>query len=119
MTTAPINLPEIDVIASYAYNSKAVLQHTYKESARVLENNIDGVFVECGVAGGACVGAMLSAMKHTGCVRPVHMFDSFEGIPLCGPEDACGQPGIGRPTHDINLDSSCPSPCKCPLAWVR
>src|SRR5690242_4850807 len=48
-------------------------------------NGMDGAFVECGVA----MGGSLAVMKeYAGAARAVWGFDSFEGMPALGAEDA-------------------------------
>lgn len=55
----------------------------------VIDNNIPGAFVECGVAAGNNLAAMCAAGRHG------YGLDSFEGIPWAGENDA-EQPGIGK-----------------------
>ncbi len=64
------------------------VEATYSLARMVIESELPGEFVECGVyAGGQCA-AMAKAILDLGCVhRKVHLFDSFVGIPLAGPED--------------------------------
>lgn len=64
------------------------VEASYQLARMVIECELPGEFVECGVyAGGQCA-AMARAILDLGCVhRKVHLFDSFEGIPLAGPED--------------------------------
>ncbi len=92
---------KLDQIWQSAYTTRIGLKHGYLCAAHVVGNNIRGVIVECGVANGVQVGMMARAMKDAGQVRDFHLFDSFDGIPLAGPNDA-DQPGIGKPTHDVN-----------------
>ena len=48
---------------------------------QVIKQKIPGVFVECGVwRGGSAVIMGLAAKRHDP-VRPLHLFDSFEGLP--------------------------------------
>jgi hypothetical protein len=69
---------------------------TYDICRMALERGIPGDFVECGVYAGASSAIMAKAiMEHVANRgeyalsdnRRVHLFDSFEGIPLAGPED--------------------------------
>lgn len=84
-----------------AYTTPMGLRLGYLSAYDVAARNIGGAIVECGVAQGAQIGAMALALKHAGQVRDIHLFDSFEGIPMAGPKDA-EQPGIGAPVHDVN-----------------
>jgi len=76
------------------YSSREVLQFTYDCTKRLLTDNIPGVFVECGVASGSQIGAMQNCMEVLKTDRKIYAFDSFEGIPFAGVNDA-DQPGIG------------------------
>jgi hypothetical protein len=54
---------------------------------KVVKQKIPGAFVECGVwRGGSAVIMGLAAKRHNP-VRPLHLFDSFEGLPEPGAED--------------------------------
>lgn len=90
----------INKISTIAYSFKETVLNTYELTKRVIENKIPGVFLECGVAAGAQIAAMqLANTEH----RLILAYDSFEGIPLAGPNDI-DQPGIGLPTHNVNAD---------------
>jgi len=92
----------LDKIAQFAYSHRETVQHTYDMTLRALE--LDGCLVECGVGAGAQIAAMKWAMLGLS-MKPVYAFDSFEGIPLGGPDDA-EQPGIGMMKHNPNLPLS-------------
>lgn len=47
----------------------------------VLEQNVPGSFVECGVWKGGSSAIMALAIKNAGQERHLHLFDSFEGLP--------------------------------------
>jgi len=81
------------------YSSEEVLMFTYKMSIDILEKDIKGDFIECGVAAGSQIGAMQQAMLDKQISRTIWGFDSFEGIPFAGINDK-EQPGIGE--IDIN-----------------
>jgi O-methyltransferase len=81
------------------YSSEEVLMFTYKMSIDILEKDIKGDFIECGVAAGSQIGAMQQAMLDKQIPRTIWGFDSFEGIPFAGINDT-EQPGIGE--IDIN-----------------
>jgi O-methyltransferase len=81
------------------YSSEEVLMFTYKMSIDILEKDIKGDFIECGVAAGSQIGAMQQAILDKQISRTIWGFDSFEGIPFAGINDT-EQPGIGE--IDIN-----------------
>lgn len=78
------------------------IEHTYILTQHAL--SVPGIFVECGVAYGGSAAAMLTAMIDANDIRDLHLFDSFQGIPLAGPRDT-DQPGLsnGQFLADVNL----------------
>jgi O-methyltransferase len=48
---------------------------------QMLNQNVPGVFVECGVWKGGSSAIMALAIKNAGHERHLHLFDSFEGLP--------------------------------------
>lgn len=74
-----------------AYSTRATIDNTKYYTQQILDKNIRGALVECGVAGGAQIGAMHSVC---GTSRWIYGFDSFQGIPLASRDDD-EQPGIG------------------------
>lgn len=78
----------LDYAAQIAYSTKETLQLTYDLALKQLE--VEGDYVECGVAAGAQIIAILHA---SGNQKVVHAFDSFEGIPLPSNRDN-QMPGI-------------------------
>ena len=56
-------------------------RHLWKACKQVLSRNVPGCFVECGVWRGGSSAIMALAMKNAGSQRPLHLFDSFEGLP--------------------------------------
>ena len=89
-------LDKIHKAGSNSYSTLAALYNSFEIAAFCIQNNIPGDFVECGVAVGAQVAAMALAGQIIGAPRIIHLFDSFEGIPLAGPNDD-QQPGIVGP----------------------
>ena len=87
-------------LSGYAYwNHVQRGFQTYLMTRALLAENVPGVLVECGVGFGGMPGAMALALKRDQAKRPIHLFDSFKGIPWAGPKDA-EQPGIGKITTD-------------------
>jgi len=85
-------IPELNKFARSAYSNHDTIQNTYDLS--VLASEIEGDFVECGVALGAQIGVMGYALDKKKSSKKVYAFDSFAGIPLAGKFDTV-QPGIG------------------------
>lgn len=87
-----------------AYSTRNTIDNTKAYTRRVLSQRIPGAIVECGVAGGAQLGAVQDVFREMGESRRwVYGFDSFQGIPLASAEDDV-QPGIG-PKADISYNS--------------
>jgi O-methyltransferase len=63
----------------YPYTTGAMIrqQNLYRLAQDVETNRIPGAIVECGVLDGGTAALMASATKN----RPVHLFDSWEGLP--------------------------------------
>jgi hypothetical protein len=79
--------------AQRAFSTVQGIQHTYILARHALK--VPGVFVECGVALGSSAAAMFQAAIDAWQQRDLHLFDSYEGIPLAGPKDH-GQPGLAK-----------------------
>ncbi len=93
--TAEQILNHMDAIGKGAYSHFNTLQNSYNMAIHCINNNIEGDFVECGVAAGSQIAAMGLAMKVKDTSRTIWAFDSFEGIPLGNPKFDSSQPGIG------------------------
>lgn len=101
-----MNVPsESEAILSriFGFSSVATIRETYLVAKRALE--VHGCFVECGVATGGGAAPMALALVETNDQRPLHLFDSFEGLPHCGPKDK-GQ--MGHPPGNYLLDPELP-----------
>lgn len=90
---------------------------TYLCARDVIERAIQGDFCECGVYAGAHCAVMARAImdantRSGGATyadgRRVHLFDSFEGIPLIGPEDT-----------DMTIAGNPPGSASCGLKDVQ
>lgn len=93
---------KLDEIAKFAYSHKETVLHTYYTACSLIEDVVNGCFVECGIGAGAQIAAMQLANQQMKANRTIWGFDSFEGIPLAGPNDT-EQPGIGKIQHDVNV----------------
>ncbi len=95
-------LEKLHLIVQSAYSTFPTICNSYELSVECIKNNIPGDFVECGVAAGAQVGAMALACQQLKSNKKIHLFDSFEGIPLASANDT-QQPGVGDITHNTNV----------------
>ncbi len=86
-------------ISQFAYSFPVTIQNSYDMAINIVNNNIEGDFVECGVAAGAQIGAFQYALSVAQKYRKIWAFDSYEGIPLAGEFDT-EQAGIGAITHN-------------------
>jgi len=83
---------EMDMLGSIAYSRKETLEQSYQLALKYALSK--GVYIECGVAAGAQIGAMALALSQVNSNKPIFGFDSFEGIPIAEAKDK-QQPGIG------------------------
>lgn len=97
-----VNLIKLKEFSLSAYSNLETILNTYLLSLEAL--SIDGDFVECGVAAGAQVATMSYACQQYNINKTIHLYDSFEGIPLASKDDT-EQPGIGKITHNIDVDN--------------
>ncbi len=83
----------LDNVGKCAYSTFDTILNSYNSSLHVIENKIEGDYVECGVAAGSQIASMGIACKVKGEKRKIWAFDSFEGIPMaCEKDDQ--QPGV-------------------------
>ncbi len=81
------------------YSTWETIELTYLYAKKMVDENIEGDFVECGIAAGNNLGAMCMAGRHG------YGFDSFEGIPWVGEFDD-QQPGMSAiPKHRPGISS--------------
>ena len=81
------------------YSTWQTIELSYQFAKQMIDENIEGDFVECGVAAGNNLAAMSLAGRHG------FGFDSFEGIPWAGENDD-QQPGMVSKTTNKGLSSS-------------
>lgn len=80
----------IEQIGTRALSSASTVQASYDIARLAIARGVSGDFVECGVFAGvqsACMAKVLMDFGIAARGRKVHLFDSFAGIPKCGPED--------------------------------
>ena len=94
----------LDVIAGTLYSTRETQMSSYNLGKYVVENNIEGDIIECGVAMGGNFASMILGVTSipTGEQRKFWGFDSFQGIQLAGKKDT-QQAGIGEITHNTDV----------------
>ena len=65
----------------YTMTTPVRCRRLWDSCKQVLEQNVPGSFVECGVWKGGSSAIMALAIKNSGQNRHLHLFDSFEGLP--------------------------------------
>lgn len=84
------------------YSSEEVLNFTGEITKQLIDNNIQGALVECGVAAGSQIAMMQRTLIENNTTRSIWGFDSFEGIPYATNKDD-QQPGIGYEVDQSKL----------------
>ena len=84
----------IYLIKPYSMVGRSGLFFTYDIAAEIEKNNIDGCFVECGVARGGCSALMAMVASEYKSNRKIWLFDSFEGLTDPTIEDEYNDPLI-------------------------
>jgi hypothetical protein len=94
----------LDLIAGSLYSTKETQVNSYEMGKYVVQNNIEGDIIECGVAmAGNFASMILGAVSiPEGKNRKFWGFDSFQGIQLAGKKDT-QQAGIGDITHNTDV----------------
>jgi hypothetical protein len=94
----------LDIIAGALYSTKETQMNSYNLGKYVVENNIEGDIIECGVAMAGNFATMIlgATSLAQGQSRKVWGFDSFVGIQLAGKKDT-QQAGIGAITHNTDV----------------
>lgn len=81
-------------ISKSAYTTLAGIRNTEWCTNRVLQDNIEGDLVECGVGAGSQLGVMCVTMNDIEKKRKIWAYDSYQGIPMACEKDTA-QAGIG------------------------
>ena len=94
----------LDIIAGALYSTKETQMNSYNLGKYVVENNIEGDIIECGIAmAGNFASMILGAISlPQGESRKFWGFDSFVGIQLAGKKDT-QQAGMGAITHNTDV----------------
>ncbi len=95
------------MVSKHGLADTETMEATFDIARSLIERNIPGDFVECGVYAGAQAALMARALQeYGGGGRRVHLFDSFEGIPIAG-------------EHDHELQGKPAGESACSLASVK
>jgi len=92
-------------ILHHAYSTATTFDHSYWVGQEVVRKGLKGDIVECGIAAGANLAAMVLGLRAIGGKNKPYGYDSFEGIQLAGKNDT-EQAGIGKIMHDVNVPES-------------
>lgn len=106
MPTGPVisrETVESRLRAIFGFSSVDTIRLTYVVAKQAMD--VEGCFAECGVAGGGGSAPMALALMEYGDGRPLHLFDSFQGLPFCGVHDK-GQ--IGHEPGNYLIDPNLP-----------
>ncbi len=79
-------------VKPYTMTSRVGLLATYDSTKRAVRGQIDGSFVECGVARGGCSALMALVAREENTGRKTWLFDSFEGLPEQSEADGVQKP---------------------------
>ncbi|MGO8682732.1 MAG: TylF/MycF/NovP-related O-methyltransferase [Limisphaerales bacterium] len=96
-------------IRRYTLTNPTRCRTLWDQCKKVLDANVVGSFVECGVWRGGSSATMGLAIRHSGQTRDLHLFDSFEGLPEPTEKDGslakeyCG----GRASGELRSVSHC------------
>jgi hypothetical protein len=73
----------VETVRPYTMVADDGIKLAMRATIHVIQSNIPGALVECGVWRGGCSAALLLAQRAVfgRVVRPVYMLDSFEGLP--------------------------------------
>lgn len=108
--------PIIAQVRSHSMVADDALLFSWKTACELIEAGVEGALVECGTwMGGCSFGLALAQQAVFGkVVRPVHMLDSFEGLPPAGKRDGpAAHLYQSRPDDPGFLDN-----CRAPLDTV-
>src|SRR3990172_4855110 len=84
------------IVRPYTMLSYERMITLYQQVVHCEKAGLPGGFVECGTWKGGAVGIMaLANLRHGDRRRPIHLFDSFEGIPEPD-EDVDGEKAVGE-----------------------
>ena len=68
-------------VKRFTMTSPQMCRRLWNQCHQLLQSNVSGCFVECGVWKGGSAAIMGLALQHANQKRDLHLFDSFEGLP--------------------------------------
>jgi|VirMetMinimDraft_7_1064189.scaffolds.fasta_scaffold11732_6 O-methyltransferase len=83
-------------IFQYCYATEQTCYNTIDMVNYIINNNIQGDIIECGVGGGGQIALIKSALANRNETRNIIAFDSYEGIPFGIEAKDKEQAGIGK-----------------------
>lgn len=83
-------------IFQYCYAEESTCHNTIDMVNYIINNNIQGDIIECGVGGGGQIALIKSALANRETTRNIVAFDSYEGIPYGIESKDKVQAGIGK-----------------------
>jgi O-methyltransferase len=92
-------------IRQYTMTSPARCRALWDSCKQVLDQNVSGCFVECGVWKGGSSAIIALAIKNAGQQRHLHLFDSFEGLPEPSEKDGKEAAAYSGGRNQGKLDS--------------
>lgn len=87
------------LVSPYTMTSAARIYALCEAVRFLLRTEIHGAFVECGVWRGGSAMAMALTCRAHGVLRPLHLFDTFEGMPVSSERDV--EIGSGRTAEQL------------------
>lgn len=108
-----MTIPSPDTVKTFeachwaSLGRRDVLWSTYYISRQLLDQNIEGDLVECGVFSGTHPAMMARAIidhNNIGDTRKIHLFDSFNGIPSI----SCHDQFTPKQEADLRRGTTCP-----------
>ena len=78
-------------VMPYSLVGASGLEATFDAAREMVDKQIPGAFVECGVARGGCAALMATVAAKASPNRKLWLFDSFEGLPSPTPRDYAPQ----------------------------
>ncbi|WP_437205812.1 TylF/MycF/NovP-related O-methyltransferase [Planctomicrobium sp. SH664] len=79
--TAALKMERVHRVMKYSLVGTPGLEHTHDLAQDLVNRNVPGAFVECGVAQGGCAALIAQVASGDKASRDCWFFDSYEGLP--------------------------------------